>query len=206
MAVASWLVVALTLIAFAVGESAEAALRSVPIGLVVAIMAFAAFWRPQMTVSASGVSIVNPFRRIELDWNAISRIDTRFALTLYASEQKVRVWAAPAPGVFRSAMLAKADFRNLTVESAPRTADAAGTASGDGAEIVRRMMAHMSAPGWSIDDDGKAHRAEDELRARDEARGPAREREHEPAGVRVRWNTVTIAAVSISLIVALIVG
>ena len=198
MALATWLVVALSLAAIVAGDSVAAAARALPVGVLVSTLGWAAFWRPAMTVTANGVAVLNPFRRIELDWAAVTRIDTKYALTFFVGERKIRVWAAPAPGVMRASLLARRDFDNLSLAEAPRPGDAAGTASGDAAEIVRRMLASLSERGWSVSPDGTLAAAGSE----GEEAAPASEH----AGVRVRWNVVTMVLLGLSLVSALVLG
>lgn len=62
-----------------------------------AVLVFAVFWRPLISVEDRGLTVVNVFRTVFLPWAALERIDTRYTLTLFTPTRKVPVWAAPGP-------------------------------------------------------------------------------------------------------------
>ena len=81
--------------------------------LLVAVMAWALFWRPSLRVQEHGITVENVFRTYFVPWPAIRQIDTRYSLTLHTSQRRVTVWAAPAPGRHRTLGLARQDFEGI---------------------------------------------------------------------------------------------
>lgn len=110
--------------------------------VLVAVAAWALFWRPSLKVEQHGITVVNVFRTYFVPWPAIRQIDTRFSLTLFTSKRRVSVWAAPAPGRHRTLGLASKDFDGVG-ESARnesgglRPADAVTTPTGNLAQVIR---------------------------------------------------------------------
>lgn len=110
--------------------------------LLVAMLAWALFWRPSLTVAAHGITVENVLRTHFVPWPAIVAIDTRYSLTLRTAQGRVSVWAAPAPGRHRTLGLAPKDFDGVG-ESARggigelRPADALTTPSGNLAQLIR---------------------------------------------------------------------
>lgn len=64
----------------------------------VAGLAWAVYWRPEVAVSDGGVRLVNVWRTIDVPWPALRAIETKWALTLETVWGTYRAWAAPAPG------------------------------------------------------------------------------------------------------------
>lgn len=86
-----------------VAEDGPSALLSVcPWLALVAGLAWAVYWRPEVVVNDGGVRLVNVLRTIDVPWPALRGIGTKWALTLETEWGDFRAWAAPAPG--RSAM------------------------------------------------------------------------------------------------------
>lgn len=110
--------------------------------LLVAMLAWALFWRPSLTVAAHGITVENVLRTHFVPWPSIVAIDTRYSLTLRTAQGRVSVWAAPAPGRHRTLGLAPKDFDGVG-ESARggigelRPADALTTPSGNLAQLIR---------------------------------------------------------------------
>lgn len=197
IAAATWLIAILVIASIVVSESWPSALNAAPLALFACVAAYAGFWRPEMKVSDEGVDVINPFRKFRLAWVDVSRIDTRFALTFYSGSRAFRVWAAPAPGVMKAALLSRRDFDNLRLDTLPRPSDAAGTASGDGAEIIRRMMNQLSDRQWQLDDSTRTISLESESEATQSVTSEGH--------IDVRWNIVTIVLLSVCLVTALLV-
>lgn len=110
--------------------------------LLVAVLAWALFWRPSLTVAEHGITVENVLRTYFVPWPSILAIDTRYSLTLRTARGRVSVWAAPAPGRHRTLGLAPKDFDGVG-ESARggvgelRPADALTTPSGNLAQLIR---------------------------------------------------------------------
>jgi len=153
--------------------------------LLVALSAFALFWRPALVVKEHRVTVRNVFRTVELSWPAIERIDTKYALTLFTTAGTISVWAAPAPG---------------------RHAGSTATLGGVG-HLPRRML----GPGGSIrpgdlptSESGAAafvlRQRYDELLEAGHLAGGV-----EPGSVVVHWHAALIVAM-VTLAVASVVG
>jgi hypothetical protein len=112
-----------------------------PIALV-AVVAWALFWRPSLLVQEHGITVENVLRTYFVPWPSITRIDTRFSLTLFTETHRVSVWAAPAPGRHRTLGLASKDFDGvgasaLSDHGGLRPADAISTPTGNLAQLIR---------------------------------------------------------------------
>src|SRR5690606_7610683 len=84
-------------------DGPSAALAVWPWLAVVAGLAWAVYWRPEVQVSDGGVRLVNVLNTVDVPWPALEAVDTKWALTLTTVwGRRYRAWAAPAPG--RSAM------------------------------------------------------------------------------------------------------
>lgn len=146
---------------------------TLPFLALVAVLAWALFWRPELIVEPHRVRIVNVFRTIDLAWPGIQRIDTRFSLTLFTGAGRFAVWAAPAPGLRGATRVERGDVSGLPGSTrgeggSVRPGDALGTPSGDAGFLVRRRWEELRDAGM-LD------------------RGP------EPGSVRVRVHTATVA-------------
>ncbi|WP_194411218.1 PH domain-containing protein [Microbacterium cremeum] len=141
LAVVTVVVCALGVVALFWSEPA-AAWRYVWPVLLVAVVAWALFWRPSLTVAEHGITVENVLRTHFVPWPSIVSIDTRYSLTLRTAQGRVTVWAAPAPGRHRTLGLAAKDFDGVG-ESARggvgelRPADALTTPSGNLAQLIR---------------------------------------------------------------------
>jgi hypothetical protein len=141
LAVTTVVVCAVGVVALFWGDPAAALRYAWPI-ILVAVVAWALFWRPTLRVQEHGITVENVFRTYFVPWPAIRAIDTHYSLTLHTSRRKVSVWAAPAPGRHRTLGLASKDFDGVG-ESARseygglRPADAVTTPSGNLAQLIR---------------------------------------------------------------------
>ena len=141
LAVITVVVCAFGVVALFWGDPAAGLRYAWPIVLV-AVVAWALFWRPALHVQQHGITVENVLRTYFLPWPAIRRIDTRYSLTLHTSRRTVGVWAAPAPGRHRTLGLARKDFEGVG-ESAKgeygelRPTDALTTPSGNLAQLIR---------------------------------------------------------------------
>ena len=118
------------------------ALRYVWPILLVAVLAWALFWRPSLRVQEHGVTVENVLRTQFVPWPAIEAIDTRYSLTLHTATGRVPVWAAPAPGRHRTLGLAPKDFDGIgsTARGGAgelRPADAVTVPTGNLAQLIR---------------------------------------------------------------------
>ena len=110
--------------------------------LLVAVLAWALFWRPSLTVQEHRITVENVLRTYFVPWPSIVAIDTRYSLTLHTVRGRVPVWAAPAPGRHRTLGLAPKDFDGVGATAKGRVgelrpADALTTPSGNLAQLIR---------------------------------------------------------------------
>lgn len=167
------------------GQDAPTALRWVWPILLVAVLAWALFWRPSLRIEEHGITVINVFQTHFVPWPAIERLDTRFSLTLYSTGRKIPIWVSPAPGRHRALGLSRTDFSGVG-ESARgehgslRPGDAVSTPSGNLAQVIR---AHWE----QLRDAGMFDRGID------------------PEAATVTWHRVTIAVIA-ALALATVVG
>ncbi|WP_127818269.1 PH domain-containing protein [Microbacterium sp. CPCC 204701] len=141
LAVVTVVVCALGVIALFWSEPASAWRFVWPV-LLVAVLAWALFWRPSLTVAEHGITVENVLRTHFVPWPSIVAIDTRYSLTLRTAHGRVPVWAAPAPGRHRTLGLAPKDFDGVGPSARGgvgelRPADALTTPSGNLAQLIR---------------------------------------------------------------------
>ena len=72
------------------------ALPSLPATLLVAFLAWLAFWAPSVRMSADGLVIRNLVRRNDLPWASITDVGVGMALTVSTARGRVVAWAAPS--------------------------------------------------------------------------------------------------------------
>lgn len=116
------------------------------------------YWRPEVSVSDSGVRLVNVTRTIDVPWPALRSIDTKWALTLHTEWGRFRAWAAPAPG--RSAMRREMRFDSTVVtpigrrvpgmptNTVGRPADLTHADSGAAAALVNSRWQRIRSAGY----------------------------------------------------------
>lgn len=134
-------VCALGVIALLVSDPASAVRYVWPI-LLVAVLAWALFWRPSLVIAEHGITVENVLRTRFVPWPSITAIDTRYSLTLHTTSGRVPVWAAPAPGRHRTLGMAPKDFDGVGETARGevgelRPADALTTPSGNLAQLIR---------------------------------------------------------------------
>ncbi|GCE77862.1 PH domain-containing protein [Cellulomonas biazotea] len=176
-------VVVLCVVGAVTGLVSDAAttLPYLPLLALVAVGAWAAYWRPAVIVTPAGVELRNVLRTVEIPWPAVQEVGTQYALTLRTPYGSYAAWAAPAPSAVRTGRAQAGDDRNLPSSTygsggSVRPGDLARTDSGDAAALVRRRWEEARDAG--LLDDPRL--------------------EHERP--RVRWHTGTIAAVAILLV------
>ena len=150
------------------------ALQVAPIFGFLSLLTWAMFWRPNVDVTAAGVSVRNVLRTIEVAWQEIRRIDTKYALTLETPHGTVTAWAAPAPGRHSVFSAVRQDGANL-----PESSYLAGTVRpGDLITSDSGQAAHVIRTHWEqLRDDGHLDAATSEF-----------------TKLRVTWHWRTIAA------------
>lgn len=141
LAVVIWAITAVLLVTTLVAGSDSRILALLPAAFV-GLFAWTALWRPYVRVDDAGVRIRNVLRTVEVPWEALIHVDTRYALTLYTPGHQFSAWAAPAPGRTGTAMARRAENHGR-VDAAPavdgkvRPGDLLASESGQAAYIVR---------------------------------------------------------------------
>jgi hypothetical protein len=117
-----------------------------PVGLCL-LFTWAGFYNPKIEVGEGKVRLVNVFRTIEIPIGAISRIDTRWALTLYCGEKRYTAWGATAPGRHTSFFATKDQGSHLPestyLAGTVRPGDLIGSESGAPAAYIRRLWENL---------------------------------------------------------------
>lgn len=160
------------------------ALQLLPVFSLVALLTWAAFWRPAVIVTAAGVTFRNVIRTIQIAWPEIRRIDTKYALTLETSHGTVSAWAAPAPGRHSVFSAVRQDGANLPESSylagTVRPGDLITSDSGQAAYVIRTHWERLR-------DDGHLDAATSEF-----------------TKLRVTWHVRTLAAVAVLIVAVLL--
>jgi len=117
------------------------------------------FWNPSVKISEAGVIVDNIFRRNKLNWSAISRIDTKYSLSLETRSGTIRAWAAPAPSRYAAFMANRTESKHLPEssyigEGLIRPGDLTTSDSGVAALIIRRHWEGLRDAG-SLNEEGE---------------------------------------------------
>ena len=150
---ALWLLCAYAAIATVRADGFHSVVTVYPWLALLAVLAWALYWRPQVEVDDAGVHLVNVLRTIDVPWPAIQRVDTKWALCLFTEYGNFTAWAAPAPGGLAT-LRAERPTRRALPESAisdgisVRPGDLPGTPSGSAALLVRRRFEELRDAGY----------------------------------------------------------
>lgn len=93
-------------VALVVAVAHDGAVALVTIGpwlVLAAGITWACYWQPQVALDQSGVEIVNVLTTVELPWEAVTAVDTRWSLTFRTARRSYSAWAVPAPRPMRAA-------------------------------------------------------------------------------------------------------
>ncbi|GAA4145907.1 PH domain-containing protein [Leifsonia shinshuensis] len=177
LAVVIWAAAAALIIGLLVSVHDARLLYVVPCALF-AFIGWAVLWRPLLTVGDDGIEVINVTRTIDIPWQALIHVDTKYALTLYTPGRKFPVWSAPAPGTARTLRATRQETRGRVgkpnvADSVRRPGDLLNTESGAAAEVVRRRWAQLQQSGAI--DSGRA----------------------DETPVTVRWHIVSLAALTV---------
>ncbi|WP_394279147.1 PH domain-containing protein [Microbacterium sp.] len=120
--------------------------------LLIAVLVWAMFWRPELIVAEHGITVVNVFRTEFVPWPSIIMVDTKWSLTVRTPSRVIRVWATPAPGRHRLLGLSRSDFTGLgeTARGAHgslRPSDALSVPSGNLAQLIRFRWERLAETG-----------------------------------------------------------
>lgn len=145
-AVATWVVAAAVLAAFAVNGGAAEVLRYGALPLLLAALGWTAFWRPLVRVERDGVRVVNVMSTTWLPWAAITGTRTRWGLELVTHDGKVGAWALPARSALGRWTSAKRDVPVMTSLHRLDSVEAGGADPAAVAGIVEEHKAgHLAA-------------------------------------------------------------
>lgn len=110
---AMWVVLTASSVMVGVTEGAWALLQTASAALFIGLLLHIVLIRPEVRVNDEGVAVVNPLQEVEVAWESIDRIDTKWGLTIFAGQRKVQAWSAPAPGRHSSLRSSKFEGRHL---------------------------------------------------------------------------------------------
>jgi hypothetical protein len=142
IAVAVWALAAWALITLAATDPTKLVVF-LPAAGCAALTVWAVFWAPKVVVAQGAITVRNVLTTHHIPWSAITRIDTKWALTLYTGQRKIAAFAAPAPSSLHAVKApSRRDLAHLpatTFDAARsvRPGDLPGTPSGDLAWVVR---------------------------------------------------------------------
>jgi hypothetical protein len=107
-----------------------------------AYFAWLLFWNPSVKVSDAGVVVDNVFTTHKLNWSAITRIDTKYSLTLETKNRTIQAFGAPAPSRYAGFMANKTEAEHLPESSfigkgLVRPGDLTSSDSGVAAYVIR---------------------------------------------------------------------
>ncbi len=216
-----WTVAATGWITLALGDGALAALRQVPLFVLLSTLVYATCWRPLVAVRPGSVLIRNVVRDVEIPWAAIAEVTTRYALTLTITDGRtISAWAAPAPSRFSTARVTRADVKAVAWDepegpvghiSIPASATERGD-SGAAAALIRRgrqqhlngqpttRAADIRPPACTTDTRPRATRESGLGAVADAGAGAG-----DPAPT-VRWATPVIGVFIVALVVTLLLA
>ncbi len=163
MAVGVIVVIAIAVVWLAADAGVRETVQLAPWLLLVALAAWAVFWRPCIEVSQGGVRLVNVTRTIDVPWPALQYVDTKWALRLGTAYGRYTAWAAPAPSartVIRTVadrpMAERPDGAPLGAADIRPSSAKADTPSGDAALMIHRRWEQLRNDGF-LDDPRLEH-------------------------------------------------
>lgn len=144
MSIACWALVAVLGLLIALQSEPRGAIAAAILALWLGYAVLVLLWSPALVVDDRAARIRNPLRTIEVAWDALIHVDTKYALTLFTPGRSWPVWVAPQPGAFaarRAARRARDDDHSAPrspLDTGVRVGDLPGTESGDAAALVRQ--------------------------------------------------------------------
>ena len=142
LTIAVGVVAVLGLLGLVIGNDVEALLRYGVWFVLLVIVTIALYWVPEVDVLEHEGVVRNPLSTWHVPWPAIERIDTKWALTLYATGPvRIEAWAAPASGRYTVFTLGPEDTRvteSARLAGSIRPGDTLSSDSGAAANHIRR--------------------------------------------------------------------
>jgi Bacterial PH domain len=117
--------------------------------LLIAAIAVCVLWLPSLAITESEITVRNVFTTSHVPWAAVTRVDTKWALTLYFEGGHVTAWASPAPGRYSAQVSNTSDARLAGEASGSniRPGDLLNTDSGAAAWLIRRHWEELREDG-----------------------------------------------------------
>lgn len=132
-----------SLVLTAIGDVGDA-LRYLGPTLLIPALTWALFWRPAVTVGTEGVEMRNVAQSVDIPWESIESVDTKYSLTITAGDRTWSAWAAPAPGMVAARRANRAEGKHLPpstyASGAVRPGDLTSSLSGQAALMIRREL------------------------------------------------------------------
>lgn len=97
LAVVTIALCAVLLVSLALTAGVGTTLRYAAPALLVALLAWMAYWRPLVEVSDGGIELRNVWRTVQVAWPALQEVDGRLGLRLVTAYGTYQAWAVPAP-------------------------------------------------------------------------------------------------------------
>jgi Bacterial PH domain len=153
VAIACWALIAVLGVLVAQQSEPRGAVAAAILAVWLGYAVLVFLWAPALVVDDRGSVIRNPIRTVEVAWDALIHVDTKYALTLFTPGSSWPVWVAPQPGALaarRASRRARGDDRTAPrspLDTGVRVGDIPGTESGDAAALVRRRWAERADGG-----------------------------------------------------------
>lgn len=146
-AIFAWVLCAVAVVAITTSARGATLVYIAPVAAV-AFAVWMVLWRPTVRVSDGGVRLVNVTRTIDIPWEAVIQVDTRFALTLRTPQGRYTATAAPAPGRLNMTF-GRAEIipGRAKIDGQARPSDSSRTDSGAAAYLVRDRWTKLSDAG-----------------------------------------------------------
>ena len=140
-----WILCAAAVVSvFATYANSNALVFLAPIA-VVAYLDWMILLRPTVRVDDTGVRLVNVTKTVDVPWEALIQVDTRYSLTLRTPHGNYAATAAPAPGrVNMTFARSEMPGGRAKVRSMARPSDSTRTDSGAAAYLVRDRWTRLS--------------------------------------------------------------
>ena len=122
-----------------VTEDVMDAARSIAVAAFISVWIYLIIHRPSLEIGDEGVIINNPLNRIELGWQDVLEIETRYSLTFHTKSQSYSAWAALAPGRYHHRTVSPYEVKGLIPDSTKliRASDSPRSDSGAASYIAK---------------------------------------------------------------------
>ena len=120
------------------GDAMDAA-RSIAVATFISVLIYLVIHRPSLEIGDEGVIINNPLNRIEIGWQDVLEIETRYSLTFHTKSKSYSAWAALAPGRYHHRTVNPYEVKGLIPSSTTliRASDSPRTDSGAASYIAK---------------------------------------------------------------------